>query len=216
MFKKLTLIIFCVLYSVNIVYAKECSKEIINEAKKVKVEAIPVTAKGNIHYIVRIENLTPNLYIKVHEDHNNSENKYGYEITKNGGLNIIQYYLGEKVKYTISVYATDNNCKDKLNTLSITTKKFNTKYYFKVCVENPKYEKCKPFYEPTKEDKKQSNTEFVKEVREYEKTHKSFGKRIGEYIKKYYLYVLIPFLTIALIFIIIILIKKYQLKGKKK
>ncbi len=185
-----------------------CNDQVLLDAKNVTVEAIPMT-EGDIYYIIRISNLTPNVYVTVYEDDNETTTTYTYEDSNNGTLDIEHWYIYERVYYTVNVYSDIDGCQDEsLNVLKTNTKKFNDRWRYSICVENPELEKCQPFYEaPVGEE--QTDEEFYEEVQQqkYEESL-SFWDKAWIIVKEYYLYVLIPIIIISVCYGIVIYVYK--------
>ena len=192
-----------------------CSDEVLLDAKNVKVEAIPIT-EDDVYFIIRISNLTPNLYVTVYEDDNGTTTTYTYDDSSNGTIDIEHWYIFERVYYTINVYSNVEGCEsESLNEIETYTKKFNDRYRYTICAENPELEKCQPFYEaPIGEE--QTDEEFYQEIQDqkYEDSLSTWDK-IWAIIKEYYLYVLIPVVIVSLGYGIAIYIHKAK-KGEEK
>ncbi len=215
--KKLSvvLIVISILFSNSLVCKAECNDEVLLDAKNVKVEAIPMT-EDLIYYVIKISNLTPNIYITIHEDDNDTTTTYKYDDSENGTIEIEHWYIYEKVYYTINVYSTIDGCADEsLNEIKVNTKKFNERYGYVSCEENPDYEKCDPFYEPPIGEE-QTDEEFYEEIQKYnEKKDMSFWDKVYAFIKDYYLYALVPIILVSLGYGIAIYIHKAK-RGDSK
>ena len=189
-----------------------CNDDVLLAAKDVKVEAIPMT-EDLIYYVIKISNLTPDIYVTVYEDDNETTTTYTYDDSKDGVIEIEHWYIYEKVYYTINVYSDVEDCSgESLNEIKVNTKKFNERYGYVSCEENPDYEKCDPFYEaPIGEE--QTDQEFYDELQEYNKDQSmSFWDKVFSVIKEYYLYVLIPIVVVGVVYGVLI----YVYKAKKE
>ena len=210
--------VFAVLsvFLINIMLCKaDCNDDVLFDAKNVIVEAVPMT-DDLIYYVIKISNLTPNIYITVYEDDNETTTTYTYDDSKDGVIEIEHWYIYEKVYYTVNVYSDVEGCmNDSLNEIKVNTKKFNERYGYVSCEENPDYEKCDPFYEAP-EGEEQTDEEFYEEIQEYNKNkNMSFAEKIWAYIKEYYLYVLVPVCLVSLIYGIAIYVYKAK-RGEVK
>ena len=197
------------LFFVNALTCKAvCNDNVLLAAKDVKVEAISMT-DDLIYYVIKISNLTPDIYVTVYEDDNETTTTYTYDDSENGVIEIEQWYIYEKVYYTVNVYSNVEGCTgESLNEIRVNTKKFNERYGYVSCEENPDYEKCDPFYEPPAGEE-QTDEEFYEEIQEYnKKQNTSFWDKVSNIIKEYYLYALIPILVVTIIYVIIIWIYK--------
>lgn len=192
-----------------------CNDDVLLAAKDIKVEAIPMT-EDLIYYIIKISNLTPDVYVTVYEDDNETTTTYTYDDSKDGIIEIEHWYIYEKVYYTVNVYSNVEGCTDEsLNEIKVNTKKFNERYGYVSCKENPDYEKCDPFYEaPIGEE--QTDEEFYEEIQEYNKEQNmSFWVKVSNAVKEYYLYILVPVVVVATIYGILIYVYKSK-KGDSK
>ena len=214
--KILCVFIVVSVFFTNILTCKAiCNDDVLLAAKNVKVEAIPMT-EDLIYYVIKISNLTPEVYVTVYEDDNGTTTTYTYEDSENGVIEIEHWYIYEKVYYTVNVYSEVEGCTDEsLNEITVNTKKFNERYGYVSCEENPDYEKCDPFYEPPVGEE-QTDKEFYEEIQEYNKEQDmSFLEKTWNVIKEYYLYVLIPIVIVAVIYGILIYVYKAK-KGETK
>lgn len=214
--KILCVFIVVSVFFTNILTCKAiCNDDVLLAAKNVKVEAIPMT-EDLIYYVIKISNLTPEVYVTVYEDDNGTTTSYTYEDSENGVIEIEHWYIYEKVYYTVNVYSEVEGCTDEsLNEITVNTKKFNERYGYVSCEENPDYEKCDPFYEPPVGEE-QTDEEFYEEIQEYNKEQDmSFLEKTWNAIKEYYLYVLIPIVIVAVIYGILIYVYKAK-KGETK
>ena len=211
--KIIYIVLASIIFSLNILQCKAiCNDDVLLKAKNINVEAIPIT-ENDIYYIIRISNLTPELYVTVYEDDNKTTTTYTYEDSENGVIDIEQWYIYERVYYTVNVYSECDE--ESLNELYVNTKKFNKRFRYEICVENPELEKCQPFYEePIGEE--QTDEEFYNEVQqEKAKSEITTLDKIWNFIKDYYLYVIIPFAIIGLGYGIAIYIYKSK-RGETK
>lgn len=203
-------------FFVNIFTCKAvCNDDVLLAAKDVKVEAIPMT-EDLIYYVIKISNLTPDVYVTVYEDDNETTTTYTYDDSKDGVIEIEHWYIYEKVYYTVNVYSTVEGCADEsLNEIKVNTKKFNERYGYVSCEENPDYEKCHPFYEaPVGEE--QTDEEFYEEIQEYNKEQNmSFWDKVSSAIREYYLYVLVPIVVVGIVYGVLIYVYKAK-KGESK
>lgn len=207
--KKILFVIFISCLFICKVNAETCDDKYLVDASKVKVEAV-ANVEGGLYYKIVISNITPNIYVQVHEDDEDTTTKYTNGSASDGVITIYQWYVYDKVNYVIKVFAEDENCKEPLKVLTVSTNKVNKNYSYEVCKENPEYYKCEAFYEPsTKEDINQTEEEFLEEINKYaEIKNETLTEKIIRLVKEYYLYVLIPFGVISIVYIILIIIYK--------
>lgn len=208
------LCLFCILtLNISTCFA-DCTDEVLLNAKNVDVDAIPQT-EDLIYYIIKISNLTPDLYVKVYEDDNETTTTYTYDDSENGVIEIEHWYIYEKVNYVVSVYSTEEGCTDEvLAEIEVSTKKFNERYGYVACEQNPDYEKCDPFYEPA-DDEEQTDEEFYEELKEYNEVKDTpFSEKLWNGIKEYYLYVLIPIVAVSVVYGIAIYVYKAKRSDK--
>lgn len=192
-----------------------CDDGVLLAAKDVKVEAIPMT-EDLIYYIVKISNLTPNLYVTVYQDDTETMSTYTFDDSNNGVIEIEHWYIYEKVNFRVNVYSSVDGCLDEsLNELNVTTNKYNDRYEFVICKENPDVDKCQPFYEEPKGEE-QTDQEFYEEMLKYnEEKNITFVEKVWTIVKAYYLYVLIPIASVAVVYGIAIYVYKAK-EGDKK
>ncbi len=153
------------------------------------------------------------VYFKVKNDFNN-ENKTYTSIDKDDS-NLIKIKAPtnyENIKYTIEVYYADASCGvEPINTYTVETGKYNALSDMKICWDKLYLDVCDTNY-----DEKQ--IEKYKDVKTEEELTKIVNKQLKEYnrantkpidvVKKYYLYVLIPFLIVSCYYIPKIIIAK--------
>lgn len=147
------------------------------------------------------------LYIKVTNDYNNETSTYDSSyLDENGYITFDSVYVFDYVNYTIDIYSKDETCSNEvLKTIKYKTNKYNPYSVNDVCdgYEN-KIDLCASFYDVDN----MTEEEFVNKVKDYK-----FDKSILGYIKRYYLYVLIPFLIGLVIFTIRLIIYKRRNKN---
>ena len=182
-----------------------CSdKTLLNEANKVTISLSENKETNNLYSIIKIDNLTDNLYIEVYEDR--KESKTLYYGTDNKEVTINETFLYQKINYVVRVYSNNGNCSDEiLKTLKVTTNRYNSYARSNFCEieENKKEYICDPFYDTTDIDE----DEFKKITEEIE-YNRVFSNRAKTFIKKYGLYIFIPFLVLSLIYTLLIFITK--------
>lgn len=182
-----------------------CSdKTLLNEANKVTISLSENKETNNLYSMIKIDNLTDNLYIEVYEDR--KESKTLYYGTDNKEVTINETFLYQKINYVVRVYSNNGNCSDEiLKTLKVTTNRYNSYARSNFCEieENKKEYICDPFYDTTDIDE----DEFKKITEEIE-YNRVFSNRAKTFIKKYGLYIFIPFLVLSLIYTLLIFITK--------
>ena len=142
------------------------------------------------------------LYIKVTNDYNNETSTYdSSSLDENGYIIFDSVYVFDYVNYTIDIYSKDETCSNKvLRTIKYKTNKYNSYSTNDVCKGNEStIDLCSSFYDT----KDMSEEEFLSKVKDYK-----FDKSALGYIKRYYLYVLIPFLIGVIVFTIRLIIFK--------
>ncbi len=184
----------------------------------------------DIHLNIIFNGLTENTYLKI--EYNGKNEKFEYTKENNGSIGFKYSNIYEKVKFTFKVYSNTIDCKDTLlNTIEITTPKYNKYYDTTICNDNPKFEYCIPFLgvKTKKNDNTQNditgtitneieltedefNSYFGAYLIEKEKLESNILYRIWNYIKVYYLYALIPLVLVSVIYIIVIIKLKKDVK----
>lgn len=153
--------------------------------------------------------LSDELYLEVTNDYNDDVDVYTKDNFEDGVLVIQSKTVTEKINYRVSVYTTDTTCSNRiLRNINFSTNKYNIFVSNEVC--NDRYDTikyCNPFYDV--ED--MSLTEFVNLVNE-EIAKLEVHYTFKDYVKKYYLFVLIPFLVISIVYIVRIIIFKRRKK----
>ena len=203
-------------FFVNMLTCKAvCNDDVLLAAKNIEVEAIPMT-EDLIYYVIKISNLTPDVYVTVYEDDNKTTTTYTYEDSTDGVIEIEHWYIYEKVYYTVNVYSSVDGCTDEsLNEIKVNTKKFNERSRSVICEENPDYEKCGVFYEEANGEEI-TDEEFLEEIEKYnEEKNLSFWDKTWNTLKEYYLYVLIPIVVVSIIYGIVIYVYKAK-RGESK
>ena len=91
--KILCVFIVVSVFFTNILTCKAiCNDDVLLAAKNVKVEAIPMT-EDLIYYVIKISNLTPEVYVTVYEDDNGTTTTYTYEDSENIHMKILKMEL---------------------------------------------------------------------------------------------------------------------------
>lgn len=154
-------------------------------------------------------NINDSLYFEVTNNYNDDVDVYNSNNFKDGVLTIESKTVTEKINYSLNVYTTDESCPNRiLRKINFNTNKYNVYVYHDACknrYDTIKY--CNPFYDVDD----MTLDEFVKLVNE-ETTKLDVHYSFKDYVKKYYLYVLIPFLVISIVYIVRIIIFKRRKK----
>lgn len=158
---------------------------------------------------VEFYGLSDELYLEVTNDYNDDVDVYTKDNFTDGVLVIQSKTVTEKINYSAKVYTTDTSCSNKiLRNINFSTNKYNIFVSNEVC--NDRYDTikyCNPFYDV----KDMSLTEFINLVNE-EAAKLDVHYTFKDYVKMYYLYVLIPFLVISIVYIVRIIIFKRRKK----
>lgn len=207
--KKLIILIVSFIIGINILNA-DCS--LYEEyASYVDYSTFSYYNSEEINTKIEIYNLSNNLYIEVRNSYNNDKDTYKFEDTNEGYLTFNTKTVVESINYEVKVYTTDSSCANKvLKTMTFTTPKYNPHITSSVCKGYyDKIEYCDPFYDI----KDMDLDEFNKLVEEEIVKIKESEMTISDYIKKYYLYALIPFSVVTGIYVTrIILVKRRKKK----
>lgn len=205
--KKIILFVFAFLvFSINKYNLAADCEDIMNEAKEVDKIMLNINNSEVTKIQTMITNLTNNLYVVVLNDYDNNSITYHYSDVVDGVLNIDTFTINKNINYVVKIYSEDKTCGDSsLKTINYTTPKYNEYSTYIKCQETEtEIELCSAFYDV----KDMTYEEFVKKVdNEIEKIENE-SHFLMKYIKKYYLFVLIPIILIVAIYFIRIIILK--------
>lgn len=209
--KRLFIVVFSILaftVGINKVYA-EC-KDTQSNSLFVNADVINIDNGEDTNVRIDVSGLTEDLYVVVMNDYNDTKRTYYYADTEEGKFSFYTDNVNRNINYVIRVYSVDSTCStEPLNTISIKTPRFNPYSVIDVCHTSYYIELCDAFYDIGD----MTINEFNEKVSSIiEEKSKPFSKKVGEFISKYYLYVLIPFLLIITIYVVRIIILK---RGKK-
>lgn len=154
-----------------------------------------------------IYDIEDDLYIKVTNDFDNKTVTYTSSNKNDSGFIVFDSpSTFKKVKFLIDVYSNDETCNDrKLRTIRYVTKKYNEYSSNSLCDGlSDKLEICDSFYDSDN----LTLEEFTNTINKYNEDNSFLG-----YVKRYYLYVLIPILLISIIYIIRITILRRRKKN---
>lgn len=196
-------ILFITIFLITITNISALSFE--KDAKKIDIISKEITGE-KVYVKIIIKNITPNIYVTGYDDATEEIKVYKYSDSNKGVIEINQYYFLEKVNYEFKIH----NIKDELIlTKNLTTRKFNTNSIKGVCKKNPEYKECEMFY-----DKEIDEKEFDKNINQYIMLKEApFYKKIWMFIIKYYLFILVPIISVSMLYVIAYIIIK---RGKKK
>lgn len=156
---------------------------------------------------VKVENMTENTYVSIVNDYDNTIRNYYYSDTVNGVLTVNSPNIYKKVKYIVKVYTKDQDCEsDAVTTYDLITDMFNIYYRYEICnVEGTFIEMCSMFYDTSN----MNEDEFLEEAKkEIDYLNRSTFTKIMDFIKEYYLFIIIPILLISGFYIYRIIILK--------
>ena len=209
--KKIIILLFSILtfsFGLNNLSA-ECN-DVASEALLVRAETINIDSSEEITVRIDVSGLTEGMYAIVINDYNDTKNTYNYSDTEEGKFSFYTDNVNKKINYVIKVYNVDTTCSvEPLNTLSVKTDKFNSYSMNDDCRNPYGIELCGAFYDVGNMTYEEFNEKVSALV---EEESKPFSKKLGSFIAKYYLYILIPFLIIVGIYVVRIIILK---RGKK-
>lgn len=202
----LLIILFTCSISVKSLHA-DCEEDKIS-VSGVSVYKMNISNENETTVRFEIYGLKENLYAIITNNYNSENIKIGYSDLKED--KVAYFYtadVSKKINYTIDVYS--NSCGDeKLKTISLKTDKYNPYSTNNVCLGYWSIiDYCNPFYD----NDDLTEEEFVIKVKE--KIEEIRPRTIIEYIKSYYIYVLMPVLILTFIFAIrVIILKKRRAK----
>lgn len=209
--KRLFIVLFSMLaFTICISEIDADCKDIESEALFVKSEVFNIDTGEDTNVRIDVSGLTENLYVVVMNDYNDVKRTYYYADSEEGNFSFYTDNVNRNINYVIRVYSVDSTCStEPLNTISVKTPRFNPYSINDVCHTSYYIELCDAFYDIGDMTIDEFNEKVASIV---EEESKPFSKKLGEFISKYYLYVLIPFLLIVSIYIVRIIILK---RGKK-
>ena len=160
---------------------------------------------------ISINNIFDGMYLEVRNNFNSDKDVYKDDSIVDGSVTFNTKTVLKKINYEIRVYTTDASCPNKvLRTIKVTTPKYNPHYTSDLCVgyyDKVKY--CDAFYDIKDMDLDKFNKLVSEEISKI----KVENMTTLDYIKKYYLFALIPFLIISGIYITkIVLVKRRKKK----
>lgn len=193
--KKIILFIILLVLNISVLNAVDC--ELVKEsAQDVETYVRELSTEDGIYSQIDIYNMNLALYAVISNDYNNNVVTYRYEDLKDGLLTFKSPTIAEEVNFKIKIYSEEQTCTtEPLKTINVKTRKYNVHSKNNIC--NNHYddiELCDPFYDIGD----MSLNEFIKKVEnainnlETEKNYTWI-----DYIKMYYLFVLIPLLVIG-------------------
>lgn len=202
------LVLFVSFFNLSIIKA-DCN-DIKSEAELVGKNITNIGTRDYITVKIDIGDLTEKIYIVVLNDYNDEVKTYHYSDTKDGLVSFETIDVNEKINYIVRVYSEDTTCGiEPINTISFKTSSYNPYSLNDICDNDYNFEMCNYFYDV----ENMTLDEFRKQVSKLiEEEEKPFSKKLIEFMLKYGLYVLIPFVLIVMIFVIRIIIFK---RGKK-
>lgn len=166
--------------------------------------------------IIYVYNLTPDIYFNITDGKNKETYTYADDI--NGAVAVSTGTMAVVKNYTIAIYSTNKSCgTTPVRTISTVIPRYNNFSGYTSCQEYPDYYYCQQFLNSDLI----SETEFQKGLDEYAKTHKksdesrreNFIESTMQFIKKYWLYILIALVIVASS---ILIYKKYLEEKRKK
>lgn len=205
--KTLFIILFCIISITNINSLKADCNDAYNDALNTDYIIANINDGEILTTRARIFGLTKNIYAVVTNDYNDVVKTYHYSDTEEGMFTFDTEDIYTNINYIIRFYNEDSNCtKDSLKTITFKTDKYNPYSISDLCNSEYEIDLCNPFYDI----KDMTFEEFTEKLtKKYNKFEEEANRDFKYYFKKYYLYVLIPFIIILVIFIVrIILLKR--------
>ena len=209
--KKMSMIVFLVFVSIfNVAFLSASCEDVKNEARAVYEVVLNLNTSEEFTIRTQLYNLTENLYVVILNNYNDEVKTLRYSEVVDGVLSFDTYNVNHNISYVVKVYSEDASCGiEPLNTISFTTDKFNEHSISSVCKNPYEIDMCDPFYDVGDMSFSEFNERVSKLVEEASKT---FGDKVLDFIKKYYLFVLIPVILIVLVYVVRIMLLR---RGKE-
>lgn len=208
--KKLFLFVISMFISINVLNA-ECS-DVKADIENVSYQLLNISSNEESKVEILVYGLTEEMYLLVSEDYDGESITYNYSDTDEGEITITSKSISSKINYTFKVYSTDKTCSTSaIKAFNVTTPRYNFVSDMEYCEGMiGKIDMCDPFYD--KGD--MTEAKLIKEIEASRvELDKSFGQKVWDFIKSYWLYAFIPFILIAGIYIVRIIIYK---RGNKE
>ena len=192
------------LINVPLLKADTCSDS-VKEAEDIevttKVETVKWEDNGGItsyNIYVIIKNITANTYVVVMNDLNDKVEYLGYEDSDNGVIKLKTYNPYKKINYVVRAYTKDVSCKEEaVSTKKVSPAVFNSYHEMEICGGRDDIEMCEQFYDSSKMNIDEFRAEVQKIIDE---KNKNILWYIADFLKKYYLFILIPIVIVVSIF----------------
>lgn len=135
---------------------------------------------------INILNITKNMYVEVTNDKDSETKTYTYNDVKDGNISFDWYNIGDLIKYTIKVYASnETGCSgNTLKTLYVSLPRYNDYSTYNICTKVPEYYMCQKYV--TYEDDGYSSfvTKVKKEVEKQEQKDREEQERKSKWYNK--------------------------------
>ncbi len=199
--------------------AKEAEKIVVRKENYVPDEleydekgiVIPTTFVG-----IAIDKMTEDFYAVVTSDEDDDVITIRYADTENGFYKIQSHNYYRNVNFEVKFYSTDStkcNSTDAIRKVDIQNDILNQYLYTNKCIEEPSLEICGKFKNTNKLDVGKFEEEFDKQL---EEKNKSVFDKLLDFVKNYWIFILVPIVIISVIYITrIILIKREMAKHEK-
>lgn len=216
--KKYCLISFVlVCFFVNLIFVNADCEGVVKAADKIKVnrvEEFPSEDDEDLYSAfmgLEISNIPDNLYVVISNDYNNDTVTVNSEDLVNGVYRYPAPYIYKSVNYDVKVYSKDESCtsSDSVKSFDASTRIINEYFFHNKCLDNRDLEMCQPVLN----DENVSVTEFNKQIDEAIRLkNRNFFEKVWDFLRDYYLYIVVPILLISAVGITRIVILK---RGKR-
>ena len=213
--KKITL---CILVMVSLLFSVSeldaSCKDASKDAEKIKYEIDKAATLEEFYIKAVIKGITENVYVKVTNENDSMipDKVFHYSDTDKGTIKFDTDNFLYKNTYIVSIYSEDDTCgTDPLEQFDFVLPSYNSYSSYDGCKEYDYLPACDSFYDTEGFSEEDFNSLF-----EYQKIvikPATMSNLILHYIKKYWLFVVIPILIIVLIYTYRIVKLK---KGEKK
>lgn len=210
--KKLFVLFVIIIFNIGITNLNASCEQAVMDASLVEVFKTESYDYENADVYISAYGLTENIYVKIINDYNDIEREYHYkDVNETGIVGFATDNISKNIKYKILVYSEDESCSLlPLETLEVDTVRFNTYATSALCIGNARETKeCAPFYDT----KDMTIEDFQKAVDKSVQENKP--KELIDYVKQYYLYVLVPIVLGGIIFTISAVVLKRRKKANE-
>ena len=171
---------------------------------------VPLVDETVIEKRLHLYNLTENIYVVLRDDYFNEEIRYHFEDSEEGTIEWTesQEVLEERVHYTLTIYAEDENCVNgSLRKIELTTPQFNPLSLYVFCENSNEYY-CQQF---SLVDINTTEEDLMEKYQKPEESSQNSENREEDFIKTYGLYIILSIVAIGVIGVIaFVIIRKTQ------